>query len=263
MTTQNRTQEMDDHAAEFAAYMNAPWGRLRADMIEQHIAAHVPAGPLRVLDAGCGPGVLAARMGRAGHEVSGVDLSPGMLEQARAAVAAAGVDAEFKQGELHELDRAFPAGSFDLVLCHCVIEYVDDVPAALAGLRRMLAPGGRLSLLVSNSVARVFKAAVVSRDPAEALAVSARDDQPNSVFATQSRTFRLDQLLPLLDGAGLSVVETYGVRAFWDLLPRDGADVGGEFYDRMLELELAMSDRSPFRDVANYFHVIGAAEPVR
>lgn len=254
--THDRTPEMDAAAAEFAAYMNAPWGRLRADMIVRQLAVHTDDRPLRVLDAGCGPGVLAARMAKAGHDVTGVDLSPGMLEQAKKSADDAGVRVDLHVGRVDDLDGIFPDEKFDLVLCHCVIEYVDDPAVALKQIAGVLAPGGVVSLLASNSLARVFKAAIVDRNPLEALAAYDRVQQPNTVFRTSSRTFRHDELLPLVSGAGLAPLEVYGVRTFWDLLSRDDRPVEQDFYDGMLELELAMSTTSPFRDVANYFHVV-------
>jgi SAM-dependent methyltransferase len=98
----------------------------------------------RVLDVGCGPGFYVHEtLERVGPEgtVLGVDSSPQML--ALAARRCAGHEnAGFREGDA----TAVPVEdeSFDRALCVQVLEYVADVPAALAELRRVLRPGGRV-----------------------------------------------------------------------------------------------------------------------
>jgi arsenite methyltransferase len=103
----------------------------------------------RVLDIGCGPGLLAEEMaeavGSAGR-VHGVDPSPSMLAIAgrrRAGAGAAPIALE--EGDATSLP--FPDRCFDAVVSTQVYEYVADIPAALAEARRVLAPGGRLLIL--------------------------------------------------------------------------------------------------------------------
>lgn len=94
--------------------------------------------PGRALDAGCGTGRHARRLVELGHEVTGVDLTPQMLERARSAVP----EAEFRQGDLREL----PAedGQFGLVVCGLALAHVKELPAAIGELARVLAVGGHL-----------------------------------------------------------------------------------------------------------------------
>jgi SAM-dependent methyltransferase len=103
----------------------------------------------RVLDIGCGPGLLALEMAEAvGAEgrVHGVDLSPSMLAIAgrrRGTPGAAPIVLE----EADASSLPFPDESFDAVVSTQVYEYVADMPAALAEARRVLAPSGRLLIL--------------------------------------------------------------------------------------------------------------------
>ena len=91
----------------------------------------------RVLDAGCGGGLVARELVAAGAEVVGVDRSLGSLGVARRAVRG-----HFRpaQGRLERLP--FAAGSFDAVVAADVLEHLPDLPAAVAELARVLAPGG-------------------------------------------------------------------------------------------------------------------------
>jgi SAM-dependent methyltransferase len=93
----------------------------------------------RVLDIGSGPGFLAGEMAEAGARVHGVDPSPSMLAIARRHTR----NAEFSEGTATEL----PDGPFDVAVSTQVYEYVEDIAAALAEMRRVLVPGGRLLVL--------------------------------------------------------------------------------------------------------------------
>jgi SAM-dependent methyltransferase len=95
---------------------------------------------LRVLDAGCGGGALAARLGVLGAAVTGIDLSAGLLRIARERL---GPDVPLHRGDLGQ-PLPFGAGSFDLVVSSLVMHYIADWAPPLREFRRVLSPGGRL-----------------------------------------------------------------------------------------------------------------------
>jgi SAM-dependent methyltransferase len=99
----------------------------------------------RVLEVGCGPGTLwVENRDRIpdSWRLHLTDLSPGMADEARTALAAAGIEAEVSVADVRELP--FADRSADLVLAHGMLYHVPDRPRALAELRRVLAPGGQL-----------------------------------------------------------------------------------------------------------------------
>lgn len=98
----------------------------------------------RVLDAGCGDGVLTWTLARRGANAVGVDADPVMLEAARRAAAGAGIEATFVEAELERLP--FPDASFDVVVAVTVLCFVPDPASAIPELVRVLRPGGRLVL---------------------------------------------------------------------------------------------------------------------
>jgi ubiquinone/menaquinone biosynthesis C-methylase UbiE len=99
----------------------------------------------RVLDVGCGTGIVArqvaARLGASGT-VTGLDLSPKMLEVARAAAARERVTVEWREGSAEQLP--FSDSSFDLVLCQFALMFFADKAAALAEMRRVVTGSGRV-----------------------------------------------------------------------------------------------------------------------
>lgn len=103
-----------------------------------------------VLDAGCGPGVHSIRVAKAGHPVVGIDISSGMLEQARLRAEAAGVADRivFHQKDLTALD--LPEASYPYVFSWGVIIHIPGIEKALDELARVVAPGGKLALYLTN-----------------------------------------------------------------------------------------------------------------
>ena len=94
-----------------------------------------------IVDIGAGPGFLAAEMAAEGARVVAVDPSASMRELARGL----GVDFVIEDGSAEALP--LPDGSVDAAVATQVLEYVPDVPGALAEIRRVLRPGGRVLLL--------------------------------------------------------------------------------------------------------------------
>jgi ubiquinone/menaquinone biosynthesis C-methylase UbiE len=102
---------------------------------------------LRALDVGCGVGRWSLQLAQCGYDVTGVDLSPYMVEQARKRAATLGVPCAFAVEDVRYLDLG---QQFDLILCVTVLQHVRDPDEAAGALRRLathLAPGGMLVAL--------------------------------------------------------------------------------------------------------------------
>jgi ubiquinone/menaquinone biosynthesis C-methylase UbiE len=107
---------------------------------------HVGPSPA-VLDVGCGTGINlleAARVLGTSERLHGIDLAPGMVEEARRKAAAAGVPAVFEVGDAEELP--FDEASFDLVICNSVYHWFPDRPRAVDEMSRVVRPGGQVLL---------------------------------------------------------------------------------------------------------------------
>jgi len=229
------------------------WEVLSAVLAE----ADVDGSGLDVVDAGGGTGGFAVPLARAGHRVTVVDPSPDSLAalQRRAAEGELSGQVVGLQGDLADLPELVGRDSVDLLLCHSVLEVVDDPGSALRTAVPVLRPGGRLSLLVANRDATVLARALAGH-PEEAARVLTDPSGRWGPGDGVRRRFDGAQLRELVTGAGLTLEQLHGVRVVADLVPGAVLDAEPGAAAALLALERALSDRAPFRDLATQLHVL-------
>jgi demethylmenaquinone methyltransferase / 2-methoxy-6-polyprenyl-1,4-benzoquinol methylase len=113
------------------------------------LVSRVPGGARRVLDVASGTAAVAIELAQADADrtVVGVDQSPEMLEAGRARVAAAGLAGRIELREARAEELPFADGAFDALTFTYLLRYVDDVPATLRELVRVVRPGGTVAML--------------------------------------------------------------------------------------------------------------------
>jgi 2-polyprenyl-6-hydroxyphenyl methylase/3-demethylubiquinone-9 3-methyltransferase len=129
----------------------------------QFVAERATLAGARVLDVGCGGGLLCEAFARAGAEVTGIDLAPGMIEVARLHAAAEGLKIDYRLASAEQI-AAPTAGGFDIVTCMEMLEHVPDPPATTAALARLVRPGGALFVSTINRNLKSFLLAIVAAE---------------------------------------------------------------------------------------------------
>jgi 2-polyprenyl-6-hydroxyphenyl methylase / 3-demethylubiquinone-9 3-methyltransferase len=117
----------------------------------------------RVLDVGCGGGILSEAMARSGARVLGIDLSQAVLDVAELHALEAKLVVEYKAIAAEELATASP-GSFDLVTCMEMLEHVPDPAATLAALATLVKPGGHVIVSTLNRKPMAFAVAIIGAE---------------------------------------------------------------------------------------------------
>ena len=210
-----------------------------------------------VLDIGGGTGGFAVRVAELGHRVTVVDPSPDALAALARRAREVGVEVAGVQGDVSTLLEVAAPGAADVVLCHGVLEVVDDPAAALATIREVLRPGGTLSLLVAQRHAAVVARAMAGHfaQALELLDASASSAPP----ARTGHRFTHAELTALLADAGFDVVSVHGVRVFADLVPGSLLDLEPGATASLVELERAVADRGEYLPLATQVHLLATA----
>jgi 2-polyprenyl-6-hydroxyphenyl methylase / 3-demethylubiquinone-9 3-methyltransferase len=129
----------------------------------QFVAARATLAGARVLDVGCGGGLLAEALARCGAQVTAIDLAPAMIEVARLHAAGQALGIDYRVASAEQLAQETPNG-FTVVTCMEMLEHVPQ-PAALVGtLARLITPGGSLFVSTVNRNLKSFLLAIVGAE---------------------------------------------------------------------------------------------------
>ena len=253
----------ENDASRYAAYLETPEGRLRTDLAFANLREILPASAgvnsLRALDLGCGTGAAAVRLARLGIHVTLLDSSAAMLALAERTVVAAGVSDKItvKRGDASQLADIFQTRSFDIILCHNLLEYVDDPGAVLLGAARALRDSSAiLSVLVRNQAGEVLKAVLQTGDLAKAEHNLTAEWGEESLYGGRARLFTWEALEAILKDASLTINGRRGVRVIADYLPAQISRSAE--YERIFALERKLGKRREFFGVARYIHSLAS-----
>ncbi len=145
----NSWWDEDNHLYLLKAMVN-PW---RVPYFSECLLAAFPKnrGEIQMLDVGCGGGYLTEEYARLGFQVTGVDISPASIAEAIAHAREEGLQITYQTGSAAALD--FPDRRFDVVSCCDVLEHIEDWPAAIGEIARVVKPGG---LFLFDTINRTF-----------------------------------------------------------------------------------------------------------
>jgi 2-polyprenyl-3-methyl-5-hydroxy-6-metoxy-1,4-benzoquinol methylase len=260
--TANANDELErfrSGTAKYAAYLETPEGRLRLDLAFANLRDFLPqtTQSLLALDIGCGTGAIALRLARLGLHVTLLDASLPMLDLAKRTAQEAGVTERIavKHGDAAQLADLFQAESFDVIVCHNILEYVDDPCAVLRSAARALRdPSGIISVLVRNQAGEVLKAAIQDGDLSATEHNLTAEWTHESLYGGRVGLFTAESLQAMLLESSLAVKAERGVRVISDYLPPKVSR--SDEYERILGLERKLGSRPEFAAVARYSHFL-------
>jgi 2-polyprenyl-6-hydroxyphenyl methylase/3-demethylubiquinone-9 3-methyltransferase len=128
-----------------------------------YIAGRCELRGARVLDIGCGGGLLCESLQSRGARVTGIDLAPAMLETARLHAAESGVAIDYQLLQAETLAAAAP-GSFDVVTCMEMVEHVPQPASIVAAIGALLRPGGAAFVSTLNRTPKSFAQAILAAE---------------------------------------------------------------------------------------------------
>ncbi|MGA9334542.1 MAG: bifunctional 2-polyprenyl-6-hydroxyphenol methylase/3-demethylubiquinol 3-O-methyltransferase UbiG [Rudaea sp.] len=171
---------------------------LRLDYVAQHVALK----GARVLDVGCGGGILSEALAAAGADVVAIDLAPRVLEVARLHLLESGRHVDYRQISVEALATGMP-GAFDAITCMEMLEHVPDPGSIVAACASLLKPGGRLFASTLNRTPLAFCAAIIGAEYALNLL-------PRGTHH-YARFIRPSELVTAMRGNGLELEDVAGL----------------------------------------------------
>ena len=156
----------------------------------------------RVLDVGCGGGLLSESMAAAGADVTAIDLAPDLLKIARLHGLESGVKVDYRQVPAESLAEELPA-TFDVIACMEMLEHVPSPPSVLAACATMLKPGGRLFLSTLNRTPAAFALAIVGAEYVARLLPKGTHQYRDFIKPSELATWLRETNLELEDVSGL------------------------------------------------------------
>lgn len=247
----------------FQQWQESPLGRLRYTLTEANLLRHLDSTPQRVLDVAGGNGLDAVRLAARGHEVTVLDPAGAMLNNAKEQADALDVADRLHvvQAAAEDAPELFAADDFDLVLCHNLLQYVEDRRAVLAAVMAPLRVGGLLSVLGPNGEFDPLRTAIRGLDPRRALDELDSDVSYAPLLGLELPVCRAAEILGNLVELGVDLVIRYGIRCVSDFMLDNDISSDPEFVAELERLELAMSDRMPYLLTARFFHLIARRGP--
>ena len=224
----------------YKAHLQAPWGKLQYDIVFAFLES---LKDKKILDFGSGFGIVADFLAEK-NQVTAIEPNSEMIAERKQ-----DFSYEQLQGSLEVLET-LPDQSFDVIVCHNVLEYVSDPVLYLAEFSRLLKKDGKISLVKHHEVGRIMHTVVFENAPEKAQQLLAGQEyQTHSMGAA-----KVYHVQDVIAGLPLEVEDYQGVRIFYGLQPND-YKTAPEWAEKMLEMELAVCTQSPYRDIAAFQHV--------
>ena len=234
-------------AGSIANYRNMveqPWGKMFYEQIFYQLSL-TEDKRLKVLDFGAGFCITSEHYAEA-HDVTAVEPNEemyGVRFDGDYTLVTKGI--EYLAG--------IPDNTYDVVICHNVLEYVDDKEVILKELGRVLKSGGKLSIIKHNVFGRALASAVFGDDPKASLDLL-NGESEDSMFGNRD-VYPNEYLSKFFEGV-MQLEEVYGIRAFFGLSKNNEIKYTDDWYNNMLTLENKACSMDEYKRIAFFNHLI-------
>ena len=234
-----------DKKANIQGYLesvHAPWGRLFYKLAWHNIECKGK----RILDFGSGFGITADHFAKYNNVIA-VEPNKDMLNHQF-------TDNHYEQiiGGIEVL-KNMPDQSFDVIICHNVMEYMNDRKELILEFNRLLERNGFISIIKHNRAGKIMQKAVFEYDIDEAWKLLENGDVESANFGTikEYDDYELEEYCRGM----LKIHKVYGLRIFY-ALQRNELKTGEEWFSNMYALECRAEEVPEFRDIAFFHHII-------
>lgn len=200
----------------------------------------------KILDFGSGIGVTANYLAEH-NDVTAIEPDKESIEMRW-------TDKQYTQitGSTKELHK-FADETFDMIICHNVLEYAEDREDIVNELARILKQDGKISIVKHNRAGRVMQMVVLLNDFEHAHSLLDGNDGMTSKYGA----IRYYEDLDIEKWCSkLKIKKTLGMRTFWDMQQNQEIHKDAAWQDKMVEIEMRVSDMEEYKDIAFFHHLI-------
>jgi SAM-dependent methyltransferase len=236
-----------DNVKDYVELVKAPWGKMFYDLL--FIQLNIPQSPkLKILDFGSGLGVTSNHFA-AWHDVTAVEPNKEMIDNSHR-------KNPYRQihGGIEKISD-FENNYFDMVLCHNVLEYIEEKEPIIAELLRVLKFGGTLSIVKHNRVGRVIHTAVFKNDPEKAFALLDDNANDSNNYLGTQYIYSNNDATAWVEKHGGEIKKILGMRAFYALGQDNAVKYDEEWYKNMLILESHAAEINEYKNAAFLNHL--------
>ncbi|MBY0012194.1 methyltransferase domain-containing protein [Paenibacillus typhae] len=234
----------------YLQYTRMPWGRLFYLSAWEQIDTFLTGEARSILDIGSGFGISSNEYSRRGHVVTGVEPTQEMVTIA----AKDGREVRYINDSLERAAEGL--GTFGWSFCHNILEYTEDPQLFLGLIAGCQQTGGYLSLIAHNPAAKVMKKAILNKDPDGALAAIGNSQEYSGLIQTAYTVYPYEQLADWLSRAGYEIEGHFGIHNLYGYITDNEVKQDEDWHNRMVQLELELGKRSPFREIAIFTHIV-------
>ena len=226
---------------QYKQMLEQPWGKIQYEITFAQLE-HLKNK--KILDFGSGFGLVSQFLVK-NNEVVAIEPEKEML------FAYSNHTYEKILGSLEQVEK-FEAESFDIVLCHNVLEYIEENNREkyLSEFKRVLKRDGKLSIIKHNQVGKIMQAVVFSNDIDQALDLL-KGNEFRSVSFNSGTTYTIDKLLEI---SKMKLDKYQAIRTFYSLQMNE-VKTKDNWLKKMTEMELAVCDLYPYKDISFLQHV--------
>jgi len=239
-------------------------GQIRLAVLQRDCVEHLPIQPFistqdvskhkiwRILDAGGGQGQFSLELARAGHQVVICDISSEMLKIAEAEIKKEGLESQVTliHCAIQDLSDHLEQTQFDFVICHAVMEWMQNPAGLLPLLIKHLKPEAYLSLIFYNLNSLIFKNCLRTNFKK----IINQDYVGTAGSLTPINPLNPDTVLSWVTEQGLSLLSHSGIRVFHDYIFNETHREREP--EELIKLELQLSQQEPFRSLGRYIHLL-------
>jgi S-adenosylmethionine-dependent methyltransferase len=249
--------EYDAVVPKWIEWQSFPWGKLVYRISRFNIDRNLGSRKCKILDVGGGNGFNSIYFAKQGHSVALLDYSPVMLSEARQAAEREGLTDKitFCQADVSQIQDLFQEQRFDLIICHLMIEFVQDPQGALKNICTLLAPNGLLSVLDAHRYSEVYRKAFQANDLAAADQLIDIKEYFHPWFNRQTPLFSSADMIEILREGRCTPIGDCGVLCLCAYLPNE-PKYDLEYYQSLEQLDLKLTNTYPYPLLARFFQVL-------